>query len=83
MANVNLGPTFEEYVQQKVATGHYTSVSEVIREALRLMQQQDMEREAKIAWMRGAIQQGLDRPIGEWEGVDEIVRLARKREATR
>jgi len=33
--------------------------------------------------MRGAIQQGLDRPIGEWEGVDEIVRLARKREATR
>ncbi|HMA36768.1 MAG TPA: type II toxin-antitoxin system ParD family antitoxin, partial [Chloroflexia bacterium] len=41
MANVNLGPTFEEYVQQKVATGHYTSVSEVIREALRLMQQQD------------------------------------------
>jgi antitoxin ParD1/3/4 len=83
MANVNLGPTFEEYVQQKVATGHYASVSEVIREALRLMQQQDAEREAKIAWMREALQQGLDSPVRDWEGADELVRLAREREAGR
>ena len=50
--SINLGPTFEDYVQQKVAEGVYASVSEVIREALRLMQQQDAEREAKIAWLR-------------------------------
>jgi putative addiction module CopG family antidote len=35
----------EEYVQQKVAGGQYASVSEVIREALRLLQHQDAERE--------------------------------------
>ncbi len=81
MANVNLGPVFEEYVQQKVATGHYASVSEVIREALRLLQQQDTEREAKIVWLREAVQQGLDSPVREWEGVDALVRLAQAREA--
>ena len=79
MANVNLGSAFEAYVQQKVATGHYASVSEVIREALRLMQQQDAEREAKIVWLREALQKGLDSPVREWEGVDELVRLARER----
>lgn len=83
MANVNLGPTFEEYVQQKVATGQYASVSEVIREALRLLQQQDAEREAKIAWLREAVQRGLDSPVREWEGVDALVRLAQAREAAK
>jgi antitoxin ParD1/3/4 len=41
MANVNLGPVFESYIQQKVATGHYNNVSEVVREALRRMQEQE------------------------------------------
>lgn len=81
--NVSLGGTLKEYVEQKVATGRYTSASEVIREALRLMQQQDAAREAKIAWLRAAIQQGLDSPVSEWESADEIIRLAKEHEVGR
>jgi antitoxin ParD1/3/4 len=80
MANVNLGPVFEEYVRTKVEGGQYNNVSEVVREALRLMMQQDRERDAKVAWLRDAIQEGLNSPVREWEGADEIIRLARERE---
>lgn len=35
--NVSLTPALEQFVNDKVATGLYNSVSEVIREALRLL----------------------------------------------
>ena len=35
--NVSLTPALEKFVQDKVASGFYSSVSEVIREALRLL----------------------------------------------
>ena len=44
--NVNLSPQLDEMVRQKVASGLYTSASEVVREALRLMEQQDCIRAA-------------------------------------
>ena len=46
--NVNLTPQLEELVRAKVASGMYTSASEVVREALRLMDQQDRLRAAKL-----------------------------------
>ena len=36
--NVNLSPQLEAMVKAKVASGLYTSASEVVREALRLME---------------------------------------------
>lgn len=39
--NVSLTPALEQFVNDKVATGLYNSVSEVIREALRLLISQE------------------------------------------
>jgi antitoxin ParD1/3/4 len=39
--NVSLTPELEAIVQTKVASGHYTSASEVVREALRMMADRD------------------------------------------
>ena len=39
--NVSLTPELEQLVHLKVKTGRYTSASEVIREALRLMEARD------------------------------------------
>ncbi len=44
--NVNLTLQLEELVRSKVASGLYTSASEVVLEALRLMAEQDRLREA-------------------------------------
>lgn len=58
--NINLTPHLEDIVRQKVASGSYASASEVIREALRLMEEQDRARSAKLAQLRQDIQEGLE-----------------------
>ena len=39
--NVSLTPELEDFVNDKVKTGLYNSVSEVVRESLRLLRRQD------------------------------------------
>ena len=39
--NVHLTPELEQLVQNKIQTGRYNSASEVVREALRLLEQKD------------------------------------------
>ncbi len=58
--NVSLTPTLEELIQQKVATGLYNSASEVIREALRLLEERDRMREMRLGTLRTQIAVGLD-----------------------
>ncbi len=58
--NVNLTPQLEEMVRQKVNSGLYTSASEVVREALRLMDEQDRLRAAKLEQLRQDIRAGFD-----------------------
>ena len=47
--NVSLTPELEQYVQAKVDSGRYTSASEVVREALRLLQDQEKSRGLQLA----------------------------------
>ena len=58
--NVNLTPQLEEMVRHKVDSGLYTSASEVVREALRLMEERDRVREAKLGQLRQDIREGLE-----------------------
>lgn len=53
--NVSLTPHLEAMVREKVASGRYTSSSEVVREALRLLEERE-----KLNNLRSAIQVGLD-----------------------
>ncbi len=39
--NVSLTPELDQFVVTKVASGRYTSGSEVVREALRLLEERD------------------------------------------
>jgi len=57
--NVNLTPELEALVQRKVASGLYNNQSEVVREALRLLAEQDRLREAHLKDLRGALADGL------------------------
>ncbi|HKR97476.1 MAG TPA: type II toxin-antitoxin system ParD family antitoxin, partial [Candidatus Angelobacter sp.] len=57
--NVSLTPELEELISQKVQSGRYTSASEVIREALRLLEEQDQLRQKRLAAIRQEIDEGL------------------------
>lgn len=58
--NVSVGKDFEEFVKNKVASGDYASVSEVVRDGLRLLREKDLLLEARLLALRGEIQKGLD-----------------------
>jgi antitoxin ParD1/3/4 len=75
--NVNLTPQLEDLVRRKVASGMYTSASEVVREALRLMEEQDQLRAARLAQLRNDIQEGLDSGASEPWDHEATKRLAR------
>jgi antitoxin ParD1/3/4 len=67
--NVHLTPELEQLVQAKVQSGRYNSASEVVREALRLMEQRDELRAIQIQELRSR----MDRALGEsarGEGAD-------------
>ena len=66
--NVTLTPPLEAMVQGKVAAGLYSSPSEVMRDALRLMQEQDDIRALRLEQLRGDIAQGLGSgPSEPWD----------------
>lgn len=77
--NINLTPQLEEMVRTKVSSGLYNSASEVVREALRLMEREDQLRAATLAQLRQDIQEGLDSgPAGEFDA-EAIKRRGRER----
>jgi antitoxin ParD1/3/4 len=47
--NVSLTPELEKFVSTKVESGRYNSASEVVREALRLLEEQDLAKAAHLA----------------------------------
>lgn len=58
--NVSLTPQLEELVQRKVESGLYGSASEVVREALRLLDEHDRLRTMCLEELRAEIHKGLD-----------------------
>ena len=81
--NVNLTPQLEEMVRQKVATGLYTSASEVVREALRLMEEQDRVRAVKLEQLRQDIRDELNSGAPTPWDPEEIKREGRAKSAAR
>jgi len=57
--NISLTPQLEDWVKGKVKSGLYTSSSEVVREALRLLGERDRLGQIRLAELRDAVQEGL------------------------
>ena len=79
--NIYLGDHFDAFVREQVATGRYANASEVVREALRLYEDNLVRR----AHLQAMIQDALDDieagRVVEWTPtlMDEIVQKARQR----
>lgn len=57
--NVSLTPELEALIQAKVATGLYNNASEVIREALRLLNEQDQLKDLRRQLLQRELAIGL------------------------
>ena len=58
--SVALGAHFEEFVKAQLSSGRYNNVSEVVREGLRMLEDQEKWRQLKVETLRAEIQKGLD-----------------------
>ena len=58
--NVSLTDELANYVKAKVAAGRYTSSSEVVREALRMMETHERREADKLELLRAAWKEGID-----------------------
>ncbi len=80
--NVSLTPELEKIVAERVASGRYASASEVIREALRLLDERDQLNQLREDVRRGLEQldQGRHRPF-DYQAVERIKRQGRQQTA--
>jgi len=58
--NVSLTPRLEAFVHETVTTGRYQSASEVVRAALRLLEEHEQQKAATLEWLATEVQKGLD-----------------------
>lgn len=66
--NINLTEHFDNFVEMQVSSGRYSNASEIVREALRLLEERDQERKAKLKALRQAAKQGFDE-IDQGDGI--------------
>jgi antitoxin ParD1/3/4 len=83
--NVSLTPELEQYVSAKVESGRYNSASEVVREALRLLEEHEQARAARLGEFNKELGRRLD-SLDRGHRVDPAqarARLKRKSDARR
>ena len=58
--NISLTEELASFTKAKISGGRYSSSSEVVREALRLMEKIERQDAEKLAYLRKAWQDGID-----------------------
>jgi antitoxin ParD1/3/4 len=75
--NVSLTPKLEQFIKKKIRTGRYQTASEVVRDALRAMDENERTREVQLAELRQEIRRGLDE-LDRGEGIPLDENLAER-----
>jgi antitoxin ParD1/3/4 len=81
--NIDLTPQLEDMVKPKVSSGLYNPASEVVREALRLLEEKDRLPQAKLDQLRQDIRDGMDSGAAEAWNPEEIKQQGRLRHAAK
>jgi antitoxin ParD1/3/4 len=87
--NISLPRQLEEWIDERVKTGMYQSASEVVREALRLLREQEELKQLRVQELRRQLQVGVEQlDHGASRAFDqdvtaEVKRAGRKRRGSR
>jgi antitoxin ParD1/3/4 len=66
--NISLTPELEQLVNSRVRSGRYASASEVIREGLRLLEEQEQLKQQRLSEVRQKINRGIEQ-LDRGEGI--------------
>jgi antitoxin ParD1/3/4 len=82
--NVSLTPELGKFVADKVASGRYTSASEVVREALRLLEREEKSRKEQLEEFNRELLARIDAvDRGEFVTAEEALRHFQEKSAER
>jgi antitoxin ParD1/3/4 len=81
--NVHLTAELEQFAQSCVGSGRFNNVSEVVRSALRLLQEAEERRAAFVSSLESAVEEGRRDGFLSAEEVERDVRSAIKGTRTR
>jgi antitoxin ParD1/3/4 len=76
-SSYTLGEHYEKFVRELVESGRYASASEVLRDGMRLMEEREVVRAAKLEWLRAEIAKGYEGESEPWD-VEDIKREGRR-----
>jgi antitoxin ParD1/3/4 len=80
--NVNLTDELDSFVSEKIESGRYENASEVVRAALRTLEREERQFEAKLVALRAAIDEGDASGAAEGDSFGRIrqkLQLSKKR----
>lgn len=77
-SSYSIGDHYEAFAKKLVASGRYASVSEVLRDGLRLMEEREALREWKLQELQKAIKEGLESPFEDYVDSEDIKREGRR-----
>jgi len=80
--NITLKPEQAELIQQKINSGKYNNIDEVIAEALQLLSQRDIEDETWVEETREKVDVAIEE-LRRGEGIDGDVVIAQLKEKLR
>ena len=75
--NISLTEKLERFIAEQVKAGRYQSASEVVREALRLLQGHEEVQRLKLKALRAAIEEGLGSGPSQPLDMEALIREAR------
>jgi len=71
--NVSITPELDSFLQSRVKSGRYQTTSEVVREALRLLERHEQEREETLNRLKAKLERGAGQAErGELIDGDEV-----------
>jgi len=75
----SIGKHFEEFIEGLIESGRYSTASEVLRDGLRLIEEREERRRAKLDALRAEIQKGFDSGPAEEVDVAEMIKSIKAR----
>jgi antitoxin ParD1/3/4 len=75
----SIGKHFEGLIQSLIESGRYSTASEVMRDGLRLVEEREERRKAKLEALRAEIQKGFDSGPAEEVDLSEWIESIKQR----
>jgi antitoxin ParD1/3/4 len=75
----SIGKHFEDFIEGLLESGRYSTASEVMRDGLRLIEEREERRTAKLEALRAEIQKGFDSGPAEEVNIHDMIKAVKAR----